>query len=266
MLPGVFGDVRGWREGVLSGCRIEVGKETYGVNGLPNCYRCGRQPCECSDGITLYHEDAREVLPLLEAGSVDMMVTDPPYGIGLKNGDVDGHRSDRAFTISGDEDQSVGRFILDWAEAGQLPVATFASPWMPWPGQWRNLIVWDKGGAVGGGGDIRTCLKRTWELIQVARNGDLQEGRHESVWRYPIVPSDTEVHICAKPVPLVRRLLTTFARHDWVILDPFCGSGPTLAAAKQLGRHAIGIEIAEEHCQSTAERLRQGVLSFTGAE
>ena len=46
---------------------------------LPNCYRCGKQPCECKDGVTLYHADCREVLPLLESGSVDSIVTDPPY-------------------------------------------------------------------------------------------------------------------------------------------------------------------------------------------
>ena len=47
---------------------------------LPNCYRCDCQPCECADGITLYHADCRDVLPLLP--KVDLVLTDPPYGIG----------------------------------------------------------------------------------------------------------------------------------------------------------------------------------------
>jgi len=45
---------------------------------LPNCYRCDCQPCECADGITLYHADCRDVLPLLP--KVDLVLTDPPYG------------------------------------------------------------------------------------------------------------------------------------------------------------------------------------------
>jgi DNA modification methylase len=44
-----------------------------------SCFRCNASPCECRDGITLYHADCRDVLPLLEAGSVDLVLTDPPY-------------------------------------------------------------------------------------------------------------------------------------------------------------------------------------------
>ena len=48
---------------------------------LPNCYRCGSQPCTCKDGIVLIHGDCLEVMAGMEAGSVDAVVTDPPYGL-----------------------------------------------------------------------------------------------------------------------------------------------------------------------------------------
>jgi DNA modification methylase len=211
---------------------------------------------------TLYHGDCLEILPTL--GKVDAVVTDPPYGVGLRNGDVDGHRSARSFAVAGDQDQKSGAELLAWAGAGNLPTVAFASPWKPWPGYWRNLIVWDKGGAVGGGGDIQTCLKRSWELIQVARNGPLQGGRSESVVRFQIDPQATADHICAKPVPLMSWLVSKFTQQHQVILDPFMGSGTTGVACANLGRKFIGIEIERKYFDIACERIdaayRQGRL------
>ena len=209
-------------------------------------------------GITIYHGDCREIAPSLQVGSI---VTDPPYGIALRNGDVDGHRRVAAYTIVGDDDAT---WVAPWLHgtADGRPLVAFASPWKPWAGKWRNLIVWDKGGAVGGGGDIATCLKRSWELIQVANNGPLPDGRHESVWRFPLSPADTSSHIAAKPLGLLRRLIRVFA--TGTVLDPFMGSGTTLRAAKDLGRKAIGIEIEERYCEIAAKRLEQEVLNLEG--
>lgn len=214
------------------------------------------KPYYSEPGIEIYRADCREVLPTL--GKVDLVLTDPPYGIGLRNGDVDGHRSNRSFEIAGDKSFQIGQYVLDCF--GDMPVIAFASPWRPWSGQWRNLIVWDKGGAVGGGGDIKTCLKRSWELIQVARNKPLNGVRSESVLKCPMVPEDTTLHIAAKPVELLVWLIEKFADESDVILDPFMGSGTTLVAAKLLGRRAIGIEIEERYCEIAARRLAQGVL------
>jgi hypothetical protein len=48
------------------GLRTLVVEAVVVAKGSPACYRCGEQPCVCRDGITLYHGDARDVLPLLE--------------------------------------------------------------------------------------------------------------------------------------------------------------------------------------------------------
>lgn len=117
--------------------------------------------------------------------------------------------------------------------------------------------MWDKGGAVGGGGDIKKCLKRTWELIQVANNDDMNGKRGESVWRHPIIPQDTSLHICAKPVGLMAKIVNRFSCVGATVLDPFMGSGTTGIACIKTGRKFIGIEKDATHFENALNRIKK---------
>lgn len=206
------------------------------------------------DGLTIFHGDCREILPTLKA---DLIVTDPPYGIALRNHSPGNRRRTASYEIAGDASLDVALHVLAWAEERAIPVCAFASPWKPLPGDWRNMLVWDKGPAVGGGGDTSLCFKRTWELIQVRRNGPLQAGRGESVLRHHVTPRDSILHPAAKPKSLMVQLVSQLSKSAEMILDPFMGSGTTLVAAQQLGRKAIGIELEEKYCEIAAKRIMQ---------
>jgi len=61
----------------------------------------------------------------------------------------------------------------------------------------------------------------------------------------------------------MRWLVDLVSQPGECVLDPFAGSGTTLAAAKQLGRIAVGIEIEERYCEIAAKRLAQEVLPLS---
>jgi DNA modification methylase len=201
--------------------------------------------------IRLINADCLRLLPLLEADSV---VTDPPYGIARDN---HGGMLETRGMVANDESQEVGQKVLDWCERIKVPTAAFASPRKPWAGTWRNLIVWDKGGAVAGGGDLRTCLKLSWELIQVARNGSIAGGRDDSVWRHAVTQQDFENHPTEKPVGLIQRLLRTLFDDAETILDPFAGSCTTAIACIRTDRRCICIEKEAKYWQIGIDRCKR---------
>jgi site-specific DNA-methyltransferase (adenine-specific) len=70
----------------------------------------------------------------------------------------------------------------------------------------------------------------------------------------------TAYHPTQKPVALMAWVLSKCP--DGTVLDPYAGAGPTLVAAKSMGRRAIGVEMAEHYCERAANRLRQEVLGL----
>lgn len=101
--------------------------------------------------VVVWQGDSLDLIKLVPQGVV---ITDPPYGINLRDNSQGGRygRSRPAWenSIEGDESTAVGQAIIDWAGEQELPLVVFASPRLPWPGKWASLLVWDKGGAVAG--------------------------------------------------------------------------------------------------------------------
>ena len=206
------------------------------------------------DAVAIAHGDCREILPTLE--KVDLVLTDPPYGIAMKS---HGQNFKGADEIAGDENLSLALWTIQ--TFADTPLAMFYSPFRP-VGQWRSIIAWSKGGHVGGGGDAATCWKRSFEMIGVARNRPLNGKRDESVVRFNAVSPPPSGHFCEKPIGLMLYLVEKLTDSGHTILDPFMGSGTTLRAAKDLGRKAIGIELEEKYCEIAAKRLGQEVFDL----
>jgi DNA modification methylase len=233
------------------------------------CFRCGDwfgDKCSCKDGQAIFHGDCREILP--ELPKVDLVLTDPPYGVAH----VTSWRlrtDKKRHPIQNDKDLSVV------ADAWPLVVDRmkddthwygFASPRMiPEAeqifGKTKHILAWDKGDR-GTVGDLDCGFGEAWEAIFYGMNGrrPLNGKRPRTVIRFDWSSTMDPVHPTVKPVPLLRRMVEWSTSHGETVLDPFMGSGTTLRACKDLGRRGIGIEIEEKYCEIAANRLRQEVL------
>ena len=197
------------------------------------------------DGIVIYHGDCREILPSLVA---DVVITDPPFGINWSRGtwedDADAYpdfmRSWLALTAT-------ARAHFVWQAMPQAP------RWHQWfPADFRILAV------------CKTFVQMRptspqWAWDPVIFWGALPKRKTENRDWFISQSSDMVRQKFDHPAPrridIAQYLVALAADPDDVVLDPFLGSGTTLAAALSLGRRAIGIEIEERYCEVAAKRL-----------
>lgn len=202
--------------------------------------------------MTLYHGDCLELTDWVNA---DVLVTDPPYGMAYKSHRNKTGRANKA--IVGDSSLNVRDQALSlWSEKPGLVFGTWKQPR---PANVKQLIVWDKRGGAGFSGDFNMPWADITEEIYVLGSG-WQGRRRPAIYSIPTLPSmNRPDHPTPKPVTLMEELMD-YCQPEWVIADPFAGSGSTLLAAQNRGRKVIGIEIDEQYCELIATRLQQHTL------
>jgi len=224
------------------------------------------------DAVAIAHADCRDVLPLLPP--VDLVLTDPPYGVSWRSN----HRIHGKFDeIEGDGSteaavDAIGLclprlrtyrhlYVFGRYDFGDLPLTEPVE------------LIWDKG--TPSGGDTSAPWGKAHEYIQFMSyvpskanikkgygklSARLRKGSVISVHR--ITGAAVTRHPTEKPVLLLRQMIESSSMIGETVLDPFMGVGSTLVAAAIEGRKAIGIEIEERYCEIAAERLSQGVLAL----
>jgi DNA modification methylase len=214
------------------------------------------------ENVTIFHGDCREIMPQL---SFDVVVTDPPYGIGWSRGANAGRSSAAHAGILNDHD-TTARDEAHAISGHDRPAIMFGSFYAPAPVNVKQILVWHKPNDAGVVGST-TGFRRDAEPIYLCGDIAKRTVQWSSVLKSTRLCireiAEQSGHPHAKPEDIVRQLIELNAG---VILDPFMGSGTTLRAAKDLGRHAIGIELDEQYCEIAATRMGQGVLDFGATE
>ena len=200
-------------------------------------------PADLLDTVTT--GDARLLTERIPDASIDLCFADPPYWVGYKygNGRTDSHMDylDPIWLVT--ELTRIAEVVC--ITPGIANIAHYPTP------LW--ILGWFKPASVG-----RSALGgfNTWEPILVY-------GKPKSrFWQDSIyLPVTNQVeaafHTCPKPLDLLRWIIAGMTQEGDIVLDPVCGSGTTVVAAKQLHRHYIGFEIDPD----TAERARQRVAN-----
>lgn len=202
---------------------------------------------------TIYHGDCREMLA--ELPKVDLVLTDPPYGIreARKNNQSRGVICNAKDYGCHDWDDSPVNWGLLWELlcAGKKAIC-WGGNYYPVPPA-SKWLVWDKDNGENDFADSElawTNLKGAVRNFKFKWQGMLQENMKDKEIRQ---------HPTQKPVPLMRWCIDQSGLIKSVF-DPFAGSFTVARAAKDMNIKSISIEIEEKYCEIGVQRLQQEVL------
>lgn len=239
------------------------------------------KPYYANDRVMLYHGDCLELMATLPDKSISTVLTDPPYSSGGRRENARSLRKSMTRTVEDD----------DWIRGDAMSTSGFTYLLRMCGLQWRRILIsgghaltfidWRMAPILAAAletADLRQHPILVWDKKRFGM-GVIFRNQHEFIVHMtagnPSEPQRRDVpnvlgfapvkdgeHPTEKPEPLLRTLLSVVTPPGGMVLDPFAGSGSTLAAAQSLGLNAIGIESDERWCEVVAKRLDQMAFNF----
>lgn len=209
----------------------------------------------------IYNEDCLEGIQKIASASIDTIITDPPYFIGMTHNGKKGNYND-LIIMKPFFDSLFSEFSRVIKENGKVYIFcdwrtyAFYYPLLLKHISVRNMLVWDK---ISGPG---SSYAFTHELILFAEK-DTPCMKGSNIFRIPGFSAGAKktngemLHPTQKPVEVIEKLITDSTKEGDLVLDCFMGSGTTAVAAKKTNRNFIGFEIQEKYITISENRLKQ---------
>ena len=203
--------------------------------------------------------DSLEILKTLPDNSIDIVLTDPPYGIDYKSNRSEYKNSITSRGLLNDIKEDAF-YLLDETckillnKTSQDSHLYFFCSWSVFSSfesiiskyfTIKTPIVWDKGNK--GSGDLENDWGNQTELIIYCTKGKKNINyRKGNVISVPKVHSSKLIHPTQKPTELIKEILEVSALKNDFVVDPFMGSGSTIKACDEYGVKSLGIELDKE--------------------
>jgi DNA modification methylase len=249
-----------------------------------------REEYEQKAGIQLIHGDFEVEVATIEDGTVDLIVTDPPYGISQPNkvtrssGEVvnaDFDREEEWDTCSREE--FLERFegwATQWARLMRPGASLLCFVGRPYVShladilenvglRMKNQIVWVRTNPTPVGAARRNLNSKAEYILWAVKPGQEYVFNDSEVWDKGNVittaicggnerlkdEKGATLHPTQKPVAIIQPLIEVFSNYGEVVFDGFMGTGTTAVCAKEQGRKFIGIEQNVLFFEGTQRRL-----------
>ncbi len=256
------------------------------------------RPFYCAGGITIHNADTLTTRAVAPA-SIDLIVTSPPYNVDIAYGRHDDAQSydsylgfserwlQRCLSWLRDDGRMCLNIPLDKNKDGQQSVGadlTSIAKRIGW--RYHATIVWNEGNisrrtawgswmsasapyVIAPVEIIVVLYKEHWKRRSGSGASDISRQDFmdwtNGLWTFNGESRKRAGHPAPFPVELPRRCIKLFSFVGDTVLDPFMGSGTTLAAARGCGRNAVGIEIEQRYCAVARARL-QGLRTPEGSD
>lgn len=195
--------------------------------------------------------DCLEVMKGMPDKCVDLVLTDPPYGVGkdFANDDLNDEKLENFLRQVSNELKRVTKYHL-LLDSPKNKIDLFCRAFDGWSFEYL-IVLHETNGMRNGKVGYNNCGILLW-----FSNEKRKVNRYKDVWSESITNTKKEFsHPSPKNPKHYKRALDMFSNEGDTILDPFLGSGTTAVACKQLKRNFIGIELSQKYCDIAQQRL-----------